>query len=410
MQNEQRVLTPKVIKTLYHDVDHSRLGNQLSRQHRSSVVTSDKDEDKSLTYGEIDPVSFLQILDLAVRNLPKGTVVQFCDLGSGTGKAVLTAALSSFGFVKVMGIEIVPGLHELAVSSRDTLLSAITNDINMNRQSIVANNVKPTQKEKRTSAISSLSSSELVDRITTILIDSGSPTVSIEDIGNKLVKMLGHKTYTASLKPFGKLSRCIAQQVDRFIMLDDGMMALIAVETVVTTNTTGEETSENTLSVDSSNSAIAIPAEEPIDTSTTDSSNSATTIPAEEPIGYCVFDTLSSVFQQHPGSAKTYHTLLPEIEFLCGDIFDSIKWQKDCNIVYTASLLFTEEMMDRLLVCVRGLTPPAVFITLKPLPLIASDKEFIHLFEESFFKMSWQLAKVYFYIISFASAGEKSIT
>ena len=396
MQTKQKGLTPKLVKTLYHDVDHQRLGNQLSREHRSSVVTSATDDNKSLTYGEIHPESFLQILGLAVKNLPVGTTIRFCDLGSGTGKAVLTAALSSFRFLKVLGIEIVPGLHELALSARDTLLSALTND--MNRQSVVSSSAQPVLLRKNT--ISGLSTSELVDRMVAIIVESGCPTVSIEDIGNKLVKQMGHKTYTATLKPFGKLSRCIAQQQDRFIVLDDGMVSLIAVDTVVATSASVEETPEDTLAKDSSSSS---------------SSSSSITVTLEESLS--VSDTLSSVFQQHPGSAKTYYTSLPEIEFLCGDIFESVRWQKDYNIVYTASLLFSDEMMERLLVCVRGLSPPAVFITLKPLPLDASDKAFIRLFEDSFFKMSWQLAKVYFYIISpsppsasSSTAGEKSIS
>ena len=387
MNQKQKGLTPKLVKTLYHDVDHQRLGNQFSRQHRNSMITTtDNNEDtKSLTYGEIHPESFVQMLELAIKNLPIGTPLRFCDLGSGTRKAVLSAALcGSFGFIKVMGIEIVPALDELAHSARDTLLSALTDGMN-NRQFVVSNSAKPVRK-----IVSGVSTSEFLNRIVTIIIDCGSPTVSIEDIGNKLVQQMGHKTYTATLKPFGKLSRCIAQQLDRFVVLDDGMVSLVAVDIA---STTAEETSETTLTTQS------------------DCNNNPTTITSEEPLSsLSVSDTLSSIFQQHSGSAKTYHTLLPEIEFLCGDIFDSVKWQNDYNIVYTASLLFSEEMMERLLVCVRGLSPPAVFITLKPLPLSASDKQFIRLFEDSFFKMSWQLAKVYFYLISSPTAGEKSIT
>ena len=65
--------------------------------------------DKSYTYGEIDFESFKKILDITK---PQAGEV-FYDLGSGTGKPVISAALL-FPFSKLYGLEILNDLHELS--------------------------------------------------------------------------------------------------------------------------------------------------------------------------------------------------------------------------------------------------------------------------------------------------------
>lgn len=72
------------------------------------------EKEKSLTYGEVIVESMVDILD-AVGGPLRGT---FYDLGSGTGKAVLLAALLG-NFDRVIGIEIVPELHAASVKMRD---------------------------------------------------------------------------------------------------------------------------------------------------------------------------------------------------------------------------------------------------------------------------------------------------
>jgi SAM-dependent methyltransferase len=74
-----------------------------------SYVRSQTRPSFGLTYGEIVPASFDAFLRHA--NPRKGEV--FYDLGSGSGKAVIYAALA-FDFSKAIGIELVPGLNELA--------------------------------------------------------------------------------------------------------------------------------------------------------------------------------------------------------------------------------------------------------------------------------------------------------
>lgn len=66
-------------------------------------------EDASTTYGEIVPQAFHEVLSAVSPR--EGEV--FYDLGSGTGKATLLAALT-FPFSRSVGIELLPGLGDAA--------------------------------------------------------------------------------------------------------------------------------------------------------------------------------------------------------------------------------------------------------------------------------------------------------
>lgn len=98
-------LGKSVFDTLYSNVsgyDHS-----AKARRRLSY------EDKSLTYGEVAPSSFKEILD-AVSPKPTDN---FYDLGSGTGKAVFLARFL-YDFAKTIGIE---KLDDLYHASKDVL-------------------------------------------------------------------------------------------------------------------------------------------------------------------------------------------------------------------------------------------------------------------------------------------------
>jgi SAM-dependent methyltransferase len=92
---------------IFQDVD----GFYLSRQARRF---SDAIE---YTYGEIDFVSFIALISLAKPN--QETI--FYDLGSGTGKAVLAAAMV-FQVQKSCGIERFNSLHQAALQQQQNLL------------------------------------------------------------------------------------------------------------------------------------------------------------------------------------------------------------------------------------------------------------------------------------------------
>lgn len=89
------------LKTLFKG-DHAKITSIIYRNVRRIT-------DKEFIYGEIDVLSFHNILEKA-DPLP-GDI--FYDLGSGTGKAVFTAALF-FDFSKSCGIELLPPLYEKA--------------------------------------------------------------------------------------------------------------------------------------------------------------------------------------------------------------------------------------------------------------------------------------------------------
>lgn len=90
---------------LYEGVE----GYPLSHQERKRLAT----EDSSLVYGEVIPDGFLDVL-AQTEPLAGET---FYDLGSGTGRAVILAALAH-PFGRLVGIEYLQTLHDAAEGVR----------------------------------------------------------------------------------------------------------------------------------------------------------------------------------------------------------------------------------------------------------------------------------------------------
>lgn len=68
--------------------------------------------------------------------------------------------------------------------------------------------------------------------------------------------------------------------------------------------------------------------------------------------------------------------------------------------MYAASLLFSDDMMEKLTQQVMLMTSNSWFISLKPLALLSEERQSkVKLKSESFYKMSWRMAKVYIYQI-----------
>jgi SAM-dependent methyltransferase len=95
---------------LYRNVD----GYSLSNKDKKALNT----KSKHLTYGEIDFAGFGDMLR-HLNPLPGGT---FYDLGAGTGKAVLLAALLG-NFKRVVGVELLPSLY---LASQEVLTHYLT--------------------------------------------------------------------------------------------------------------------------------------------------------------------------------------------------------------------------------------------------------------------------------------------
>jgi len=89
------------LETLYVGVKPYQVSHAFRRTLKAS--------DPSLTYGEVLPDSFYAVLSQVPRE-PGGA---FYDLGSGSGKAGLLAALL-FDFQKIVGVELVPELVDVS--------------------------------------------------------------------------------------------------------------------------------------------------------------------------------------------------------------------------------------------------------------------------------------------------------
>jgi len=101
----------QVWNDLFGDID----GGSVSQKDRTDLETH---SDSSFTYGEVEFVSFSKLL--AACNVQPGET--FCDLGSGTGKAVFIAAFGGHGFGRCVGIELLPNLHRTAVETQARIL------------------------------------------------------------------------------------------------------------------------------------------------------------------------------------------------------------------------------------------------------------------------------------------------
>lgn len=99
-------LAGTLLSWVYDDID----GHALSAEDGQGQWTG-------FSYGEICFGSFSELLDL----LAPGPGATFWDLGSGTGKAVLAAALSKHRFARCSGVELVVALHEAACGAREQL-------------------------------------------------------------------------------------------------------------------------------------------------------------------------------------------------------------------------------------------------------------------------------------------------
>jgi precorrin-6B methylase 2 len=93
------------------------MGISRSERNRLNIDTDD------FIYGEIEFSSFSNILD---RVQPRSNEI-FYDLGCGAGKAVLSAAMN-FDLSKIVGIELLPGLCQLANEKIQYARSLVGND------------------------------------------------------------------------------------------------------------------------------------------------------------------------------------------------------------------------------------------------------------------------------------------
>ena len=222
---KKTTLAVQILRELYRNTN----GKEISLQHRKET---DGIGDLSLTYGEIVTQSFMQILALTQSSSDKieGEPHVFVDLGCGTGKPVLCAALSPFQFTKVWGIEIIPALTEQAVMISDQLQAAINEGKNIfnNNHSLFqghtissgdTSTTHPSKQSKRNKFIS------FEDQILSILSDHTSQTneniMTVESLANQLCVLMGHKKYKEATKQHKTFLRYLKTRDTRYVLSDE---------------------------------------------------------------------------------------------------------------------------------------------------------------------------------------------
>jgi hypothetical protein len=354
---DQRQLSRNLAAIRYvfgqHDRSSQQAAMEVSMSHRKMVKedAEQKEKEASLTYGEVTPAEFMKMLN-TYEQLSIGQVKKRCagistmksrifvDLGSGRGLPSICAALSPIGFVEVLGIEIIPELVDMANKLKEDI------------QVQLSCTELPPKKVLHAKKSQNHANKRLIDYII-IYIQSfeDSYTVSLEILANVMCKQLGHKHYRALLKGHKTLRRYLLTFPD-VIQLINEENEIQLLESAATCCT-----------------GIIQPASE---------------------------DIVESVPIPTLPSATIPPVALPTVHFICADIFE-VEWWKDADVVYAASLLFSEPMMLRLTACALRLKPGAWLLSLQPLLLSLQEQDMMVLRHDSFFRMSWQMAKVYFY-------------
>ena len=347
---EHKRLALLLARLLFRDVRGSRLSNQARSQ---------RGDDPHLTYGEVVPGSFQQLLlscSALIGSAPPGDRV-FYDLGSGTGKAVLTAALGPHGFRCCRGIELIDSLVEVAVSVRRSLEDALGG---LTESGEVLG-------ERRTKSLSKAPKrphdlQTVLNTAQQILADSSMPE---GDLANLLCQRLGAKVFRAAVKTSRSFRDWLGSHPELF--RTHWVEGKLLVSSVPPHPETGSSKSAS---------------------ETDDIRASVESTPKETLIQ---FELMSSIAYRHLVAT------LPLIEFDVGDfLHPGATWYEDADCAYAASLLFSDEIMGQLQMLVERMKPGSVFISLRPLETTGR----LLLVSDSFYQMSWQKSRVYIYSVT----------
>ena len=359
----------RLMKVLYRGVN----GIQLASAHQKEKAINEK----SLTYGEVQPQSFLSILTWV--NAQRGSVGgTFVDLGCGTGMAVLSAALSACSFNKCWGIEIVPNLVDAALSCSTKLSQCIASAKSEPNFNATTSNNNDNDNDTIDNRRHDDKSSGFLDILRSVLDElSGGNLVGtcfdMESVVDKICKQYGHKTYKNMIKgKFKSFKKLVAFYSNEFSILSDRTFTV-------------NESFTSLSNINVLESPCVIRADK--------KQKKHINLDNE------VLDILCS----RQGRQSILNQPLPEVKIELGDIF-AVDWWSDADVVYCASLLFSNEMMRCLGEKVLLMKSGSYFVSLKPLEGIDPVVEKAHgkrhcLVSDSFYKMSWQMARVFIYSI-----------
>mmetsp|Transcript_7737 Transcript_7737/g.13044 ORF Transcript_7737/g.13044 Transcript_7737/m.13044 type:complete len:439 (-) Transcript_7737:112-1428(-) len=416
----------KLMKPLFRGINGIRIAGDSQKKHGTA--------DKSLTYGEINPQSFLLILSSVVSK-PEGpasttTCGTFVDLGCGTGLAVLSAALSAFPFSKCWGIEIVPELVLAARKSETRLQSCLKTCT----EEVVPPSVKTTIGKKQggkdtgkdTAAVGSEGPDDALLTTVLQLIGDGNIPCTVADVFDielavaALIKQVGHKQYKKLLKgKYKTFKKFLAAHPCHFSLIDESTFSMVAhfsADKITVYGTRSDKGDEQGQEVLESPLEQRDDEKEVVESSAQMQSMAMQVDPCDVPPTVFTPSTnkqeshadpeseIVSIIQHSPGGQYLLTEGIPELRLDVGDIFE-IDWWTEAAVVYCASLLFSQDMMEKLTRKVYMMKPGTVFITLKPLCLRSESDEQpspasqVQLVSDSFYKMSWHMARVYIYRI-----------
>lgn len=360
-----------------------------------SVFETRGEKDLSLTYGEIKSESFEQLLNLALSfcTLDHSSGSEFCfyDLGGGTGKPVMTAALNpnSIRFSECCSIELIKELNDAAVSAHEHFTSTLA-QLQKDGELFMSVNDRtttPIGKNKNSKKNTYLSESEFLSCAANLISADNLDIKNTSDLANSLVNFLGHKTFKATMK---------ANKIKQFGTFVDRHNLFSQEATIVTTSSITETEILSLNEKEGEQKSIFETHEKgkavSIDDNQTENEEE---VDGNELYGiFTKYKDLLSCFNQKP---------ICKVTFLEGDIFDNTlrDWTQDAAIVYCASLLFTDSMMAMLLVHVMRMRRGSVFISLRELPLSSAEEvQKVRLQYQAFFQMSWQKANVFVYVLN----------
>lgn len=358
---EHRRLAMVLLRELYRDVRGVQTSN-LARQARLEE-SADRD-DRHLTYGEVVPQAFQQLLLSCaplIGSAPAGSRV-FYDLGCGTGKAVMTAALGPHGFRSCRGIELIEDLAAIAGTVLLRLDAAVESLKEGGESEDKGQLLEPSPQQVKTSRVQDPSSS--LPSVLSVAHRLLSESALLEsDLANRLCLRVGAKAFRAGIKPFKSFRNLLAAHPTHFkTETVDGQQLVYS---------------------------VAPPAEK--------SDEPPPPLPPKPIASRMERQQLLHELLSSSPASEEIRTALLGIEFLTGDIFDSVlcPWYVDADCVYVASLLFSDEMMRRLQTYAEQMRPGSVLVSLRPLEVGGR----LSLVSESFYQMSWQKSKVYVYTV-----------
>jgi hypothetical protein len=307
---------------------------------------------------------------------------------------VIIAALAYPDFARCTGIELVQGLHDAAVffvlKTSDALAAAPVTQAPAKTAVVVANAVIDSELQT------------VLMQLSLQQTESSSNTVPIEKLASLLVAKVGHKRYKQALKGHSSFRKYLLKQTLCPVTISDGDLVTFADCCSPSSSSSSSELGSSALAASDADALIeSVAALDIIETaaaSATDSTNSSSSSSngsATAAVTAAAQAVTKVAAQQPPTPDLEPHSLdNARIDLQCGDIFvnGGAQWAS-ADIVYCASLLFSNAMVEQLAVAVCSLKPGARVISLRELRCAtdsSSGAAQLKLLHEGFFQMSWQ--------------------